>query len=128
MHSAAPSRNNLRKSDVHEFHSLGGFYLASFLTLPIRLIGIVLMAAFLVNAMSPLRSLELKLANINTGADASVIAQTTAPSSDGFPLLSIGLSLVAIISIWLIYQTWQQHIALANNELRNRRDSKKFNR
>ena len=85
------------------------------------------MAAFLVNAMSPLRSLELKLANINTGADASVIAQATAPSSDGFPLLSIGLSLVAIISIWLIYQTWQQHIALVNSDLRNRRDTKKFN-
>ena len=102
--------------------------LTSFLTLPIRLIGIVLMAAFLVNAMSPLRSFELKLANINAGADASVIAQTNIPSSDGFSLLPIGLSLIAIISIWLIYQTYRQHIALANNELRNRRTAEKFNR
>lgn len=86
------------------------------------------MAAFLVKAMAPLRSFKLKLANITAGADASVIAQTATPSSDGFPLLQVGLSLVAIISIWLIYQTWQQHIALANNELRNRRDSKKLNR
>ena len=100
----------------------------SFLSLPMRLIGIVLMAAFLVNAMSPLRSFELKLANINAGAESSVIAQTSAVSSDGSSLLSIGLALVAIISIWLIYQTWQQHIALANNELHNRRASKNIRR
>ena len=85
------------------------------------------MAAFLVQAMSPLRSFELKLANINAGADASVIAQTTAPTGDGLSLLQVGLSLIAIISIWLIYQTYRQHIALANNQLRNRRDTKKFN-
>ena len=85
------------------------------------------MAAFLVKAMSPLRYFELKLANINAGADASVIAQTTAPTSDGLSLLPIGLSLIAIISIWMIYQTYRQHIGLANNELRNRRDTQKFN-
>ena len=98
----------------------------SFLTLPIRLIGIVLMAAFLVKAMSPLRSLELKLANFNAGAEASVIAETAAPTGDGVLLLPIGLSLVAIVSIWLIYQTWRQHIALVSNELRIRRDTNRF--
>ncbi len=108
------------------FLPLPEFRVISFLSLPIRLIGIVLMAAFLVNAMSPLRSFELKLANINAAADASVIAQTAAPSSDGLSLLPIGLSLIAIISIWLIYQTYRQHIGLANNELRNRRTAKKI--
>jgi hypothetical protein len=108
------------------FLPLPEFRVISFLSLPIRLIGIVLMAAFLVNAMSPLSSFELKLANINAAADASVIAQTAAPSSDGLSLLPIGLSLIAIISIWLIYQTYRQHIGLANNELRNRSAAEKF--
>ena len=108
------------------FRSQPEFRVISFLSLPIRLIGIVLMAAFLVNAMSPLRSFELKLANINAGAEASVIAQTSAEPSDGSSLLSIGLALVAIISIWLIYQTYRQHVGMANNELRNRRVAKKI--
>ena len=82
------------------------------------------MAAFLVNAMSPLRSFELKLANNGVGSEASVVALTSTASSDGLPLLPIGLSLVAIISIWLIYQTYRQHMGLANNELRNRRTAK----
>lgn len=102
------------------------FRVISFLTLPIRLLGIVLMAAFLVNAMSPLRTFELQLANINAGPDASVIAQTTTPTNDGMSLLQIGLALIAIISIWMIYQTYRQHIGLANNELHNRRTAKKI--
>jgi len=51
---------------------------------------------------------------------------TLAPSNDGVSLLQIGLALIAIISIWLIFQTYRQHIALANNELRNRRTAKKI--
>jgi len=102
------------------------FRVISFLTLPIRLMGIVLLTAFLANAMSPLRSFELKLANINAGVEASVIAQTTTPTDDGISLLQIGLGLIAIISIWLILQTYRQHIAFANNELRNRRTAKKI--
>ena len=41
----------------------------SFLTLPIRLVVILLVTAFLFNVMAPLRSLELKLGNINAGTE-----------------------------------------------------------
>lgn len=95
-----------------------------FLSLPIRLLGIVLMTAFMVKAMAPLNSFQFQLANINAGAEPSVITQTDAPFNDAVSLLPIGLALVAIISIWLIYQTYSQHVGLANNELRNRRAGK----
>lgn len=98
--------------------------MVGFLSLLIRLAGIVLMAAFCVQAMSPLRSLELNLFNVATGAETPAIAATEVSASGGSSLLSLGLAAVAIISIWLIYQTWQQHISLANGDLRNRRTAK----
>ena len=98
----------------------------SFLTLPIRLVGIVLLATLMFNAIAPMRSLESKLANLNSGSEASVIATTTPTSSEALPLTSIGLWLVAIVSIWLVYRTYCQQIGLANSELRNRRVAKKL--
>jgi hypothetical protein len=79
------------------------------------------MTAFMVKAMAPLRSMELKLAALksDSGINAITTAETTQPS--GSSLLSLGLAAVAVISIWLIYQTYRQHIGLAEGELRNRR-------
>ena len=54
----------------------------SFLTLPIRLVGIVLLATLMSNAIAPMRSLESKLANLNLGSEAPVIATTVPTSSD----------------------------------------------
>ena len=96
----------------------------SFLSLPIRLLGIVLMTAFLVKAMAPLRSMELKLAGLTSESGKPIITATEIPSDEGSSLLTLGLASVAVISIWLIYQTWRQHIGLAESELRNRRVSK----
>ena len=95
-----------------------------FLSLPIRLLGIVLMAAFCFEALSPLRTLHLKLSALidpNGNPVATVTPATEHPSL----LLSLGLSLVAIVSVWVVYQTYRQHIALAEGELRNRRAAKK---
>ncbi len=99
--------------------------MVGFLGLPIRLVGIVLMVAFAVRAMEPLRSMQVTLGRISTDPGSAVTGLgpvAVAPSNDGSSLLlSLGLGLIAIIAIWLIYQTWQQHIGLANGELRNRR-------
>ncbi len=84
------------------------------------------MAAFCVQAMAPLRSFELNLLNASTDSDIPAVATAEASTVDGASLLSLGLAAVAIIAIWLIYQTWQQHISLANGELRNRRKAKKM--
>ena len=97
--------------------------MVGYLTLPIRLLGILLMAAVCLRAMEPLRFLEVKLANLSADPGANTIA--TAPSPDHSSwLLSLGLGLVAIVSIWLIYQTWRQHIALAQGQLHIRRAAK----
>lgn len=95
-----------------------------FLTLPIRLLGIVLMAAFCLQAMEPLRTLELKLFSPSATSSENAIATVTSVPKQSSLLLSLGLALVAIVSVWLIYQTWRQHIALAEGELRNRRARK----
>ena len=100
----------------------------SFLSFPIRLLTIVLMAAFLVRAMEPLRSMELTLSGLVTKSGNGIANATEIQPADGSSILSLGLAAVAIISIWLIYQTWQQHISLANNELRNRRAEKNIRR
>lgn len=92
----------------------------SFLTLPIRLVVILLVTAFLFNVMAPLRSLELKLGNINAGTETSVIAKTAESTNDGSTLFTVGLSLIAIVSIWMIYQTYRQHIGLAVPDARQK--------
>lgn len=92
-----------------------------FLTLPIRLVGIVLLAAFCFEAMAPLRSLQLNLASLTTDPDGSAVVEVTQASEHSSLLLPLGLGLVAIVSVWLIYQTWRQHIALAEGGLRIRR-------
>ena len=94
--------------------------MVGYLTLPIRLLGILLMAAFCLRAMEPLRFLEVKLANLTADPGSNTIATVPSPDHSSW-LLSLGLGLVAIISIWLIYQTWRQHIALAEGKLRIRR-------
>ena len=98
----------------------------SFLTLPIRLVGIVLLATLMFHAIAPMRSLESKLANLSTSTEASVVATTAPTSHEALPFTSVGLWLVAIVSIWLVYRTYCQQIGLANSELRNRRAAKKL--
>ena len=96
-----------------------------FLSLPIRLLGIVFMAAFCVQAMAPLRSLNVTLFNAVAAEPNHTAIAKAAPPADTSSLLRLGTALVAIIAIWLVYQTWQQHMKLADGELRNRREAKR---
>jgi len=83
------------------------------------------MAAFCFEALSPLRTLQLKLSALTDPGSNPV--ETVAPGSEHPSLLlSLGLGLVAVVSVWVIYQTYRQHIALAEGELRNRRAAKKL--
>ncbi|QEG23132.1 hypothetical protein [Mariniblastus fucicola] len=99
--------------------------MVSYLTLPIRLLGIVLMASVCLQVVAPLRSIETTFSNLGGDPGSQAIVATSPQTEDASSLISMGLGLVAIVSIWLIYQTWQQQTQLANGELRRRRDANK---